>query len=196
MLKAVRYNLRNVFVSRGRDGRGTFLRYLMFVVLLNVVILALAALPPLVAIVGEVSANAGNVPANSLEARIIREMAETGLAQTLVQVSIGLGVLNIVLLVGALTRRAHDSGLPGIVVGVPLAIQLIWMYFAYTQLGGIRDTLQSAAAIREAGEVASVKAGMIAQDMLGWIVVLVVVLIGFARSQTGTNRYGDGPVKL
>jgi uncharacterized membrane protein YhaH (DUF805 family) len=123
-------------------------------------------------------------------------MAQIGLAEHLAQLGLGLGILNVVLLSAGIIRRCHDATWPGIIVLVPLSLQLIWMFFAFGQLSKIDTTIQRAAEARDAGQATAIDPAMIAQDMLGWIVVLIVVLIGLAKSQSGPSRYGEGPFQV
>lgn len=105
-----------------------------------------------------------------------------GLAEDLVWVGLAVALGNIVLLGAAVFRRLHDAGLPGFLILVPLALQAVWMYFSWSQLGGLTETMRDAANAQMAGTTVQVGPGMVAQDLIGWLAVLVVVLIGFLGS--------------
>lgn len=197
MMKSIRYSLARLFDPKGRNGRRTYWHYFLFVILLNIFVMAITAIPTLMEIVGEVSQNsAGGDPA-ALEAALLDRMIDAGLPSRLVVTSIWLGVFNIILMAASFVRRAHDAGLPGMVVLIPVGIQLTWMGFAYRQLEAIPKQLRTAAEVsREAGQSVAMQPGMIAQDLLGWMVVLILVLVGLAKSQRVPNQYGQGPLKL
>ena len=195
MLSAVIYNLRNLLSPKGRDGRGVFWRYFLFVIMLNIVCLAIVVIPVFGVLVAEISPNAGELDTGTLEADILRKMAEIGFAESLARLGLGLGVLNIAMLTAAIVRRCHDANLSGLIVFVPLGLQLVWMYFAVGQVAMINSTVRMAAEARDSGREATIDLAMIAQDLLGWIVVLIVVLIGLAKSVQGPNRHGERPAE-
>lgn len=197
MLKAISHNLKNLTNIHGRDGRRTFWLYLLFVVILNILISILASIPMMVAAmnVGFEVAQSGDSAA--AEAAIFEQVVQ--FAPTAVWISLAVAALNIVLLTASFVRRTHDAGLPGLVVAIPLSIHVVWMFISYRQLDGIEETMRAAVKAELAGPGAveqSVQTGMIAQDLLGWLALLIVVLIGFMKSQQGANAYGEGPIKL
>lgn len=197
MIQSVRYSLGHLFDPKGRNGRRVYWHYFVFVVLLNVLVMAITAVPTLLAIVGEVSQQSTAHNSAALEAALLDRMIDVGLPSKLVVTSIWLGAFNIVLMAASFVRRAHDAGLPGMVVLIPIGIQLTWMGFAYRQLGAVPEQLRTAAEVsREAGQAVAMQPGMIAQDLLGWMVVLILVLVGMAKSQRVPNQYGEGPIKL
>ena len=193
MIAAIGYNLKRLFDFKGRDGRRVFWRYFLFVVLLNLIIVLGATIPGLVGVFAEASAVANPNDTAAVEAAALDAMMEQGLPATLVRTGLWLGLLNIILMAASLVRRAHDSGLPGLVLLIPLGLQLVWMYFSYRQLDGLSETLRDAVETTQAGGEPAVQAGMIAQDLIGWMVVLIVVAVGMIRSQQTPNQYADGP---
>jgi uncharacterized membrane protein YhaH (DUF805 family) len=196
MVASVAYNLKNLLNFKGRDGRRVFWHYFLFVVLINIAVMAVVAVPALGAIFGDVAKVSGGASADAIEAEVLKRMIDVGLPQTLARLSLGMAFLNMILLAASIVRRAHDAGLPGMVGLIPLFLQLVWMFFAYGQLGGLEQSMRHAAEVREAGQAAQVQPGMIAQDLIGWLVVLVVILLGLAKSQSGANQYGEGPTLI
>lgn len=194
MFASITYNLKNLTNIHGRDGRKVFWLYVLFIVILNVLASIVASIPMMVAAaeVGIAAAQSGNQAA--AEAAILDEVINY--APTLVWFSIIQSAVNIVLLAASFMRRTHDVGLPGILVAVPIAIQVIWMFIAYRQLDGIADTMRSGAEAELAGNSMPLEPGMIAQDLLGWLAFLIVVLVGLMKSQQGPNAYGEGPKVL
>ena len=195
MISAVRHNLKNLANFKGRDGRSVFWRYFFFVLLLNIFVMFAVSFPTFLAVFSEISALASSGDSAALEGAALDSMVKMGLPETLVRTGIYLGALNIVLIAAALVRRAHDSGLPGLVLTMPLGLQLVWMYFAYQQLDGLGQTFEAAVEATQAGTEPDVQAGMIAQDLIGWLAILVVVAIGIIKSQNTANQYGEPPVK-
>lgn len=196
MFASVAYNLKNLLNFKGRDGRRVFWHYFLFIVLINIAVMAVVAVPALGAIFGDVAKVSGGASADAIEAEVLKRMIDVGLPQTLARLSLGMGLLNMILLAASIVRRAHDAGLPGMVGLIPLFLQLVWMFFAYGQLGGLEQSMRHAAEVREAGQAAQVQPGMIAQDLIGWLVVLIVILLGLAKSQSGENQYGEGPTLI
>lgn len=187
MIAATAYNLKNMFNAKGRETRNEFLSYLVFVFLLNVVIYFFASAPTLVNALGAGMDAARSGDPASAQTAVLDQLI--GFAGTLVWISLGLAVLNIILLSAAFVRRSHDAGLPGLVLAIPLGLQLVWMFFAYRQLDGLEQTMRSAAAAQMAGASPSVQTGMIAQDMIGWLVVLIVVVIGSMRHHPAADQF-------
>lgn len=194
MFASVAYNLKNLTNIHGRDGRKVFWLYVLFVVILNILVLLIASMPMVASAfeVGIAAAQSGNQAA--AEAAILEEVINH--APTLVWVSILQSVPNIVLLAASFMRRTHDVGLPGLLVTIPIAIQFIWMIIAYRQLDGITDTMRSGVEAELAGAEIALEPGMIAQDLLGWLAFLIVILVGLMKSQQGPNAYGEGPTAL
>lgn len=194
MFASVAYNLKNLANIHGRDGRKVFWFYVLFIVILNILVSIVASIPMTIAAaeVGIAAVQSGDQAA--AEAAILEEVINY--APTLVWFSIIQSAANIVLLAASFMRRTHDVGLPGILVAVPIAIQLIWMVIAYRQLDGIADTMRSGAEAELGGTSMALEPGMIAQDLLGWLAFLIVILVGLMKSQQGPNAYGDGPKVL
>lgn len=193
MFAAIAYNLRNVANFKGRDGRGIFWRYFLFVVLLNLAIMLAVSIPVFANVLVEASAAAQPGNQAALESAVLDSMVQLGLPGMLVQTGLWLGLLNIILMAASFTRRAHDSGLPGMVLLIPVGLQMVWMYFSYRQLEGLESTLRAAVESTEAGVAPQVQVGMIAQDLIGWLVIIVVAAIGIIKSQPTPNQYADSP---
>ncbi|GAA4643790.1 hypothetical protein GCM10023115_17500 [Pontixanthobacter gangjinensis] len=197
MFRSIGYNLKHLLDFKGRDGRTVFWFYFLFVVLLNVIILIATVAPAFLSIIGEIAAT-GAQTGNSaaLEAAALEKMIGIGLPTTLVKTSLAIAAMNIILLSASFVRRAHDSGLPGMLLVIPLGLQLVWMYFSYSQLGGLDKTMRAAIEAREANLETGVQVGMIAQDLLGWLAVLIVIVIGILKTQQGSNQYGEAAQQL
>ena len=196
MFAAIGYNLKHLLDFKGRDGRAVFWPYFLFVVLLNLVIVLVASVPAFATVFAEASAVAKAGDTAAVEAAALDSMVQQGLPSTLVRTGLRLGLLNIFMLAASLVRRAHDSGLPGMVLVIPLGLQIVWMYFSYRQLEGLGQTLRDAVETTQSGGAPEVQAGMIAQDMIGWLVVIIVAAIGIIKSQPSANQYADAPVQL
>ncbi|MXO90252.1 DUF805 domain-containing protein [Pontixanthobacter aquaemixtae] len=195
MFAAIGYNLKRLFDVKGRDGRRTFLLYALAVVLLNILVMLAVIFPAMAAVFTEVSSAAKSGP-EAIEAAALDAMIQRGVPGTMVRTSLALGLLNIILLSAAFVRRSHDSGLPGLILVVPLAIHLVWMFFAFRQVDGLSSSMRAAADIKQAGGGAGLQTAMIAQDAIGWVAVLTVLAIGMIKSQPSPNQYGDVPAPL
>lgn len=197
MLKAISHNLKNLTNVHGRDGRKVFWLYLLFVVILNILISILASIPMIVAAMNAGFEVAQTGDSAAAEVAIFEQVIQ--FAPTAVWISLAVAALNIVLLAASFMRRCHDAGLPGLVVVIPLAIHLVWMFISFRQLDGIEETMRAAVAAETAAPGAveqSVQTGMIAQDLLGWLALLILVLVGIMKSQQGANAYGEGPSQV
>ncbi|MFZ1742779.1 MAG: DUF805 domain-containing protein [Pontixanthobacter sp.] len=197
MFKSIIYNLKHLTDFKGRDGRTTFWHYILFVTVLNILVVTLASAPTFFAIIADVTANAANQtdPA-ALEVDALEKMIAIGLPETLVKIGLAVATMNIVLLSASFVRRAHDSGLPGMLLFIPVSLQLVWMYFSYSQLDGMDDAIRAAVQAVQTHRAADMQVGMIAQDLIGWLVVIIVAVIGMVKTQPQPNQYGEAPIKL
>ena len=193
MIASIRHNLANLLNPKGRDSRAMFWPYFLTLVLVNILLMAAIAIPTFASVLSDLSANASGQPPEVVEAMATQAMLDSKLPTTLVRTSLIIGLFNILLLGTAFIRRCHDAGLPGMVALIPVALQLVWIYFAYAQLGRIGKIVQDAASSQSSGEAVVMQPGMIAQDLIGWLVVLIIILLGLAKSQPHTNSYGDTP---
>ena len=193
MAGAIAYSLKNLANFNGRDGRKRFLTYFLFVVILNFVLYLAASIPTIMAAMDAGIEAAKTGDNSAAEAAIMNHMID--FAGPLVWISLGIALLNIVLLSAAFVRRAHDTGLPGLLLAIPLGLQLVWMFFAYRQLDGLKATMRAAVDAQLAGQSPAVQTGMIAQDLIGWLVVIIVLAIGFLKTQRSDNQYGEPELK-
>lgn len=193
MAGAIGYSLKNLTNFNGRDGRKRFLTYFVFVVILNLVLYLAASIPTIMAAMNAGIEAAKTGDNSTAETAILNHMID--FAGTLVWISLGIALLNIVLLSAAFVRRAHDTGLPGLLLAIPLGLQLVWMFFAYRQLDGLKATMRAAVDAQLAGQSPEVQSGMIAQDLIGWLVVIIVLVIGFLKTQRSENQYGEPDLK-
>ena len=193
MAGAIGYSLKNLTNFNGRDGRKRFLTYFVFVVILNLVLYLAASIPTIMAAMNAGIEAAKTGDNSTAETAILNHMID--FAGTLVWISLGIALLNIVLLSAAFVRRAHDTGLPGLLLAIPLGLQLVWMFFAYRQLDGLKATMRAAVDAQLAGQSPEVQSGMIAQDLIGWLVVIIVLVIGFLKTQRSENQYGEADLK-
>ena len=191
MIASIRHNLANLLNPKGRDSRAMFWPYFLTLVLVNILLMAAIAIPTFASVLSDLSANASGQPPEVVEAMATQAMLDSKLPTTLVRTSLIIGLFNILLLGTAFIRRCHDAGLPGMVALIPTGLQLVWMYFAYGQLDRVGTIVKDAAVSQSSGEAVVMQPGMIAQDLIGWIAVLVVVLVGLAKSQPGANSYGE-----
>ena len=193
MAGAIAYSLKNLANFNGRDGRKRFLTYFLFVVILNFVLYLAASIPTIMAAMDAGIEAAKTGDNSAAEAAIMNHMID--FAGPLVWISLGIALLNIGLLSAAFVRRAHDTGLPGLLLAIPLGLQLVWMFFAYRQLDGLKATMRAAVDAQLAGQSPAVQTGMIAQDLIGWLVVIIVLAIGFLKTQRSDNQYGEPELK-
>lgn len=193
MIAAVRHNLAHLFSSKGRDGRRVYLLYFVSVVVLNLIVFAAIAGPVFFDVLGQVAITAKGQSSEFVQAQAMEAMLDSGLPVRLVYSSLVLGILNAVLMSAAFVRRSHDVGLPGMIVLLPLGLHIVWLYFTVGQMDRVGKAVRAAIESQSTGSATALQPGMIAQDMIGWLAVLLVIIMGMAKSQNGPNNYGDRP---
>lgn len=193
MIAAIRHSLAHIFSGKGRDGRRVYLLYFVSVVVLNLIVFAAIAGPVFFNVLGQVAITAKGQSSEVVQAQAMEAMLSSGLPVRLVYISVIMGILNAVLMSAAFVRRSHDVGLPGMIVLLPLGLHIVWLYFTFGQMDRVGQAVRTAIETQSTVGATALQPGMIAQDLIGWLAVLLVVIMGMAKSQIGSNSYGDQP---
>jgi uncharacterized membrane protein YhaH (DUF805 family) len=193
MLQSIRYNFAHLFDFSGRDARQTFWFWMLFVVLLNIVASLVISVPMTMGAVSEGvdAARAGNEAA--VQAAVLDRMG--GMAQTLIWVSVAVGIVNIVLVAAAFVRRLHDSGKSALWAAIAGLAHVAALVLALDQVGDAEAMIRQAATATSAQEAMATQAQFGWQAILGWLPLILIVVFGLMKSDEGANRYGEAPVR-
>ena len=112
MLGAIKYNLANLANPAGRDARQTFWYYMLFLVITQVVVSTIAAMPMYIAMFGG-AIDAAQSGANEQEMNALMFANMRGHLHTQMWVGAVMGLIMAALFSAAFVRRLHDSGKPG-----------------------------------------------------------------------------------
>ncbi len=199
MLREINHGLRNLVNFQGRDARQTFWLFVLFVYLLGMAISAVVALPLMAGIVSgafDAVRAAGHDP-KAVQAAMNNVVATkmSAVLSQIVLVSALVAVLHVLLLAAALVRRLHDSNLPGWLALIPVALQGAVLAHMPAQLATTRAMMQQTQNGMPSTAAAGAGVNGVA-GLLGWLVILIVVLIGTRKSTVGANDYGDAQVSL
>jgi uncharacterized membrane protein YhaH (DUF805 family) len=115
---------------------------------------------------------------------------------TMVLVSIGIGLVNLVLVAAALVRRLHDSGKPGVWAVAIGALYVVSLIVAYQQIGAMQAAMSHAAAGGSPEDMLAFQRTTGLRGLLGWVPLILVIVFGVMKSAPGPNKYGDEPVRV
>jgi uncharacterized membrane protein YhaH (DUF805 family) len=130
----------------------------------------------------------------AVQAAVMARMSD--MVRTMVLVSIGIGLVNLVLVAAALVRRLHDSGKPGVwavAIGALYAVSLI---VAYQQIGAMQAAMSHAAAGGSPEDMLAFQRTTGLRGLLGWVPLILVIVFGVMKSDPAPNKYGDEPVRV
>ncbi|MEM7778928.1 MAG: DUF805 domain-containing protein [Pseudomonadota bacterium] len=201
MLDAIKYSLANLGRIEGRDSRGTFWYYVLFLVILQFVVGLIVSLPIYISmftVIFDATASGGdpNVAMQGMFEDLVSQIRSQMAVSMIVGVVIGL------MLIASFVRRLHDAGYTGWIVLVPLATQAFSIIYAYTfmdRMGEIMLENMTAGFDGASGggpDPFALQAEMGCLGLVGWIGYIVVIGFGVLKSQEGPNQYGEGPVRF
>ena len=195
MLKSIKYNFAHLLDFRGRDGREVFWYYFLFVFLLNMAVGLVMVIP----LMGEIMAGAMVAARNTDPAAVNAAMATRmdEMLEPMFWFGVAIGLINVVLLAGAMTRRCHDSSLSGRWGLLPLGLQVAATWYGLMrteQSRALMAQLLSGASDYEAAMRA--QSELSAQSLLGWLPLLAIVALGIRKSTPGPNRFGEPPFRF
>lgn len=191
MLGAIKYNLANLTNFNGRDARQTFWYYVLFLVVMQVGVGIIAAIPLYMDIFSSAFHAAGSgASEEQMQAMMFANMA--GQLKTQVWISAGLGLVMTALFVAAFVRRLHDAGYTGWIALVPVATYLFSLGYNVTNI----DNVMAAMSSGNLQQTMSMEQQMIGPGLVSYIGFIVVIVFGVFKSQEGPNQYGDAPVRF
>lgn len=195
MLASIRYNFAHLFDFAGRDARQTFWFWMLFVFVLNIAASMLISVPATFGAIGSAmdAARSGG-DQTAVQAAVMARMSD--MIRTMVLVSIGIGLVNVVLVAAALVRRLHDSGKPGVWAVAIGALYVVSLVAAYQQIGAMQSAMAHAAAGGSPGDMMAFQRTTGLRGLLGWAPLILVIVFGVMKSDPGPNKYGDEPVRV
>jgi uncharacterized membrane protein YhaH (DUF805 family) len=196
MFGSIKYNLAHLLDFRGRDARQTFWFYVLFLVILRILIGIGLVIPMMANAVGQVldQAKTGVTDQQAITTSLLSQMGPW--MQTVAYVSVGVGLVMILLLLAAFVRRLHDSNKTGWWAAIPVATELASLWGNYRRAGRIGEALSQAVQQAEAGGAIAHQRETSILGLLGWLGVIVVIVFGIMKSTEGPNPYGNAPVQF
>jgi uncharacterized membrane protein YhaH (DUF805 family) len=193
MLGSIKYNLAHLLDFRGRDARQTFWYFVLFVYVLNIGLSMLVAIPLYVRMVSRMIAAAQTDP-EAVE-QIMPSMV-TDMLGPIMWLGVLSGVLYLVLLGGAFTRRLHDSGLPGWWGLIPAIFQLVSLATLPSMIDAMKEFMTITPGESPLGQMQLMQQQFGLASLAGWVPVIAVIALGVRKSAVGPNRYGEAPVRF
>ena len=199
LIEAVKHSLRNVLTFDGRDGRGTFWFYVLFLIVLQFVLGMLLSIPMIIGIFSQtVSAVQSDVSPEEMSALVMQGMI--GHLELQMWGTMIIGLITAAMVVASFVRRLHDAGFTGWIAAIPAATQIFSLgYSVYVfdlVVEKLPELMEEAAASNERVNAMTLQAEVAPLSLVGWIGYIVVVGFGILKSQDGPNAYGDKPAAI
>ena len=192
MIEAVKYNLANLANFDGRDPRSTFWWYVLFLIVVYFVAGMLISIPVMVTTVGStVDAIQSGADPDAMQAAIGDEMVDMMKDQMWLSVILGLAMA--LLLAASFVRRLHDSGKPGWIALIAIALYAGSMLFNLMNLDSMLETMRAAMDATDPQAMMEGQSQLYAYSALGYVVYLIVIVFGAFDSNRGPNKYGEEP---
>lgn len=192
MMESIKYNLGNLTNFEGRDSRKTFWLYVLFLVVLQFVIGLIASLPlTFGAFEAAFDGARSGATEVELQAAMFQRMSE--MITTQVWISAGLGLISALLIVAAFTRRLHDSGKPGWIAFIAVALYLASLVLNIANIDSAIAMLEQIGYSSDPRAMMQGQAEFYKYALLGWAGYLIVIGFGVLGSEPGANQYGDEP---
>lgn len=186
---ALRYNLANLTRFSGRDPRGLFWPWAVFLFLMSQLVGMLAAIPLMVRMFSGAVQQAGRTqPGERVSPdQLVQEIGMGSMMQDIAVVGAVVTLVVMLLLAAAVVRRLHDTGRTGWWGLLPVPFQLIGFAFQPQLLeqAGARPTQPDPGLLMPLFINNAVY--LLA---LAWLIFLLV-----RKGTPGPNRYGDAPTQ-
>lgn len=197
---AIKYNLSHLLDFSGRDARGTFWYYVLFLFLLNMAVSVVLGLVLAGSIVGTV-VDAARAGASEDAVRLQMGVWMGGFISSIMWYSLASNAIMILLLAASFVRRLHDSNKPGWWGLLVLAAQAAGSFVSIRMMDVMQDVMAQAMSRTTPMSPLEMQGLMQSHNIsaysaIGWIGPLAVIVFGVLDSTNGPNRYGDEPVRF
>jgi uncharacterized membrane protein YhaH (DUF805 family) len=194
MLDALKYHVRHLADFTGRDSRQTFWYWFLFLFIINIAAGIAMSLPMMATGIAAAFEGARSGDPQAVQAAVITQMA--GYMRPLMMGAVVLGVVNLVLMAAPLVRRLHDSGKSGLWAAVAGVIYLVSLWMSWRNADAAIALMREMAAAGSAAERMEAQAHIVWQNLLGYVPLVMVIVIGVLKSDPGANRFGQEPVRF
>ena len=197
MLNSMKYNLAHLTDFSGRDARQTFWFYVAFLFIVQYAIGLVVSIPMMGSMFQSAFSAVGSSEGGRIDqAELTRTMMQqmSGYMETQMWVSVVLGALTIVLLAASFVRRLHDSGFPGWIVLVPIALHAFALVYGVMKFDALMAAMATQFDPATSASPYAIQAEIAPWSSLGWLAYVIVIGFGVLKSQSGPNRYGGEPV--
>ena len=196
MLGAIKHAIANLGNPNGRDARQTFWYWMLVVFILRYAAGMVTSFPMTMRIMNKTMASVGNpdqVDPVAMQAEMMAMIADD--LPRMVWIGVAIGVVSMLLLTASIVRRLHDSNLSGWLVLVPGGLYAIALAQAPRQIEAAAAMLKSIKA-NSPPDMAQMLQAQSGIGLLAWVAIGLVIWIGLRKSDEGSNRYGDAPVRF
>ena len=199
MLDAIKHGLANLLNGNSRDARQAFWYYVLFIYLVTTAISMVFVLPVMMqsmvtAMRQGIAQGQGQDPEAAkaaVQAAMLGAMSD--IIPKMIWMSVAVGIIMLLSLAAAFVRRLHDSGLSGLWALVPAACQAVSLATMPSQLARMQEAMQTADLNNPMLGMSMMRGSMGAGQLLAWVAIGVVVVLGVRKSTPGPNRYGEAP---
>ncbi|MCJ2186351.1 DUF805 domain-containing protein [Novosphingobium beihaiensis] len=198
MIEAVRHNLSNLTNFSGRDSRSTFWFYILFLVIIQIVLyIGFTVFMGGAMMVDAVQSARDGANEAAVQHQVVLKMA--GMMRTTMWMSVTLSAVMTAMTAASFTRRLHDSGKSGWIMGLAVVLQLLTIVLSIGMIGDLVTYMSSLkfddpAAMQAAARAQQGKTML--PNLAGWASYLIVIVFGVWPSSDGDNRYGPEPEHL
>ena len=192
MIEAVKHNLSNLTNFDGRDARSTFWWYVLFLLVVNFVAGMIISIPLMVSAVGSTmeAVQNGADPGN-IETVFGDEMV--GKMKNQMWFSAILGIAMVLLLAASFVRRLHDSGKPGWIALIVIALYVGSVLFNVMNFDTMIESIKVASNATDPQSMMRGQGELYSYGAMGYVAYLIVIVFGVFDSNRGPNRYGEEP---
>ena len=103
------------------------------------------------------------------------------------------GVLTAALLLASFTRRLHDSGKPGWIALLVLALYLGSTVLNIVNMESIMAAMEESMLTTDPNVAIASQQEAMGYGLLVWVAYLVIIVFGVFDSENGPNQYGEEP---
>ena len=192
MIEAIAYNFRNLANFEGRDNRPTFWWYVLFLVVIQFLLGMVMVIPMMIDMFGSAfDAAQSGVDPDQMQSQMMGGMVDSMRDQ--MWFGMITGVLTAALLLASFTRRLHDSGKPGWIALLVLALYLGSTVLNIVNMESIMAAMEESMLTTDPNVAIASQQQAMGYGLLAWVAYLVIIVFGVFDSENGPNQYGEEP---